>query len=431
MAKLEHCPWLIPAIVLSVMLVGHPDPAVGQDGGAPVVEPGFPAEDGTWILPFTRVDDQTFSLSDADYPVVYHDGRSLVLRELPTFSFRGGGRTTAMVVLLDSPHLEPSVIETWAVALGRLLDQEVTPGVLASVATCGPEVPAIVIPGKASDSPGSLLELLSVQPPSRLWDGILEAITILAEPGLPGRRVLVLVSDGREEVLSRHVLNSCIDAALRARVAVHVLFMASGMEAAAEKARLHELARRTGGQMVEGPGPAGSQLFELLARVGSAQALRIEAGDYELPVEIDIRWGGGSGLRSTGEIARRQVLRPPGFDRWLIIGSALFVAGGAGYLLWRQRAIVVGDLLIQTKSGVRRFPIPVHGVTIGLGNRLVSRHHAVVRVKDGDVIISDLRSSRGTMVNGEPIGTRKLDSGDRILVGGAVELVFKAIPTSG
>jgi pSer/pThr/pTyr-binding forkhead associated (FHA) protein len=46
-----------------------------------------------------------------------------------------------------------------------------------------------------------------------------------------------------------------------------------------------------------------------------------------------------------------------------------------------------------------------------------SRFHCRVDVRDGVLVVSDLGSSNGTLVNGTPIQTARLQPGDRLTVG--------------
>jgi pSer/pThr/pTyr-binding forkhead associated (FHA) protein len=57
------------------------------------------------------------------------------------------------------------------------------------------------------------------------------------------------------------------------------------------------------------------------------------------------------------------------------------------------------------------------------GDMRVSRHHARVDFDEEQWVISDTRSTNGTVVNGRKIGAHALRHGDRILVGD-VALVF-------
>jgi FhaA, N-terminal domain/FHA domain len=47
----------------------------------------------------------------------------------------------------------------------------------------------------------------------------------------------------------------------------------------------------------------------------------------------------------------------------------------------------------------------------------VSRHHAELRVEDGDVVVVDLGSTNGTFVNGQPIRRASLTNGARVTIG--------------
>lgn len=47
----------------------------------------------------------------------------------------------------------------------------------------------------------------------------------------------------------------------------------------------------------------------------------------------------------------------------------------------------------------------------------VSRHHAELRVEDGDVVVVDLGSTNGTFVNGQPIRRASLSDGARVTIG--------------
>ncbi len=55
----------------------------------------------------------------------------------------------------------------------------------------------------------------------------------------------------------------------------------------------------------------------------------------------------------------------------------------------------------------------------------VSRHHAELRVEDGDVVVVDLGSTNGTFVNGQPIRRAPLSDGSRVTIG-RTTLTFRA-----
>ena len=47
----------------------------------------------------------------------------------------------------------------------------------------------------------------------------------------------------------------------------------------------------------------------------------------------------------------------------------------------------------------------------------VSRHHAELRVEDGDVVLVDLGSTNGTLVNGQPMRRVQLIDGTTVTLG--------------
>jgi pSer/pThr/pTyr-binding forkhead associated (FHA) protein len=55
----------------------------------------------------------------------------------------------------------------------------------------------------------------------------------------------------------------------------------------------------------------------------------------------------------------------------------------------------------------------------------VSRQHARIRRTEGGFVLTDLGSTNGTMVNGEPIQEHVLEHGDRITIG-ETELEFRS-----
>ena len=53
----------------------------------------------------------------------------------------------------------------------------------------------------------------------------------------------------------------------------------------------------------------------------------------------------------------------------------------------------------------------------------VSRKHAEVRDEDGDLVLVDLGSTNGTLLNGRPVDRQRLQDGDTITLG-STEIVF-------
>jgi pSer/pThr/pTyr-binding forkhead associated (FHA) protein len=95
-------------------------------------------------------------------------------------------------------------------------------------------------------------------------------------------------------------------------------------------------------------------------------------------------------------------------------------------------------LIVFSKSGgVSHVPLDGKSVVIGrsaechlrLDHRSVSRRHARLFLTGSDWILSDLRSTNGTIVNGSRISNRWLQSGDFIRIG-AFGLRFGSEPVS-
>ena len=79
-------------------------------------------------------------------------------------------------------------------------------------------------------------------------------------------------------------------------------------------------------------------------------------------------------------------------------------------------------------------PIGTKGITIGrdddnsirLEDTKVSRHHAVVRPREGKWFVEDLDSTNGVYVNGAKVKQAELRRGDQVRVGN-YDLVFEVI----
>src|SRR5438105_5079028 len=73
----------------------------------------------------------------------------------------------------------------------------------------------------------------------------------------------------------------------------------------------------------------------------------------------------------------------------------------------------------------RELGIPVtigreEGNLLRLNDERVSRYHAKVQFDNEDVILTDLDSTNGTRINGNPVQIRRLRPGDRVGVGRSI-----------
>lgn len=89
--------------------------------------------------------------------------------------------------------------------------------------------------------------------------------------------------------------------------------------------------------------------------------------------------------------------------------------------------------LVEMRSDGRRRQVAVEGrqLTIGratdnglvLSDGRASRHHARIDNRRGSLVLVDLGSTNGTLVNGRPVGEIALGEGDRIRIGDTILLV--------
>ena len=94
----------------------------------------------------------------------------------------------------------------------------------------------------------------------------------------------------------------------------------------------------------------------------------------------------------------------------------------------------MAEVTLQVLDGVDRgrmfqhLPTPIsigreEGNTIQLNDERVSRYHAKIQEDQGQLVLTDLESTNGTRVNGEPVPLTILRLGDRIALGRSVLLV--------
>jgi len=280
--------------------------------------------------------------------------------------------------------------------------------------------------GEEIPSEAELQEGLAGEEPTRLWDCLLQAITALGQEG-QARKVLLVVSDGDEQLSSEHPLAACIEAAIRTRVAVHVVELGSNP---ASLSRLRKLASQTGGKSTRFA-DKGS-LRRSLARMDGVRALRIPKQEHPLPVELFISFGFSPDITGTALVAKPTALSGAGIFLVLGLGLGVLTVVGAGVALLKFNSRKAGFLLVDFQGRQNEVAIPRSGVAMGsdndnqliLADERISRHHAVIRVKAGGVILTDLRSRKGTQVNGQSVRNVILRHGDKILLGKAAELTF-------
>jgi hypothetical protein len=383
------------------------------------VEPGVMLENREALLPVRFLESSgapyRFRLAEL---LVEVDG--VPVRNPGLVSFGRGGEPFALAVLLDPAAFREADVPAWAAELATFAqgsdDQEVP-----SLLGLGEGLRVLSGRGRTPPPVDRVADLLRSDERGRLWDGTLAALEGLSGPGLPVRRVLI----------------TCVEAADRARVAVFAVMPrppAEDTEAGA--ARLRVLTERTGGSLVVGGQEGGVDgLRSVLAQIRGTRGVRIRGLEGTPPFPVTVRPGVALANTSTGWIRSRRAVVAAGGEPfpWVpfVVGLATLLVAA---LLLGHRFLPVGRLVTVSGAPPGTTPVTRSGLTLGgaVGNRLVlpdpriSRHHAVIRMERGKVLLVDTRSANGTKVNGRRVSTAPLKDGDRILLADAVELVYES-----
>ncbi len=263
-----------------------------------------------------------------------------------------------------------------------------------------------------------------------LYDGAFRALDLIrTTPGVPRRAFVILFSDGkddgsdrtREEVVQEalgrggesHILNFCVG---------YARFGGAGLD------EMRELAAGTGGEFMEAVSVEDvSDFFDLVARQMTQSYL------VAYPASMD---GRSHQIRVTiaGHSAERAADFPDIAGAWWpwLVGAAGVVAIVLLVLLV-QRGRTVGRLAVVSGpfSGTQ-VALPKGRTRIGaledndlvLASAKVSRYHAEIVVRGRRVEISDLDSTNGTTINGQPVRRGPLELGDKIGIAD-VEIVYE------
>ena len=427
----------LPALALLAALgaaVLAPRPVLAVEGQ---LEPGIVLPGGEGLLPIALRDAAGAPfLARADELALKVGGRQIESLAIAGFAPAPGGEPCHMLLLLDLPALDEPTRRAWAERLARFLAP--APGVTRALAVAAAGQATWVKPGGPAPTAAALAERLDAQAaagkPERLWDSLLDALAGLSGGGgLPPRRVLILVSDGLEATPSRHPLASCLEAAQLARVPVYVLALpAATAGGAAGGRRLAELAAGSGGRLLVAESGRVEETWQALTSgVSAVQALRFRAPASPRPEPLQLEIGGAGGGLLTGSLAPRTRVAAGADSRLLFLFALPLLAVAGAVIVWHRRRGV--GRLSFVENGIRRERVlPHRGLSIGsdpgsdllVAHPHVSRQHAVLRLQRGQVLLTDLRSTNGTAVNGRPVRSQVLRDGDRILLGGSVEIVF-------
>jgi hypothetical protein len=272
--------------------------------------------------------------------------------------------------------------------------------------------------------------------PITLYDDLFREVRSLAR--LPkGRAGAVLLVTRGVDTGSRHAVPEvlAISGAYAQHVPVLVLLLDSG--GATESERLAALAQRSGGsfERLDGADKAIAGAQRAVQRLRGAYVLSFhdprwdgKAERHVLEVAVNV---GGEQRRRSIEVVSAEVMARAWWQGPLplvLLGVVILLASIAVPLIWRRPMLKLVVLNGEEKGcSYELYAMPV---TLGaaVGNDLtfpagrVSRSHAVFERRGSGVELVDLNSENGTFVNGDRVTRRRLSRGDRVSLGGAVEL---------
>ncbi len=423
---------LQPASTAGIFPVIHwHDVSAQQSGVSLTVEPGLLLASGECLLPVSVVDaaGSPYKVQQSQLTLAIDD-RQITGIELTTFAPVTGGQATIVALFLDANALAAGGADDWETATETFIRYR-SSRALRAVYLVSDKITTVLKPGAERPEWEDLASLVEPEAPSLLWDNILTTLTTLARADLPERRVLLVVSDGLEGLASDHPMISCKQAALQMRIPIYcVILQSDAAGARAGRERLQGLAEGTGGRFAATDSTGLETTLQLLlAQINSVQGISFDSRGLTFPASVQTQLPALVAESVAGTIAVRPAYQGRSWLLVLLLGVVLVMCG-LGLIIYFRGSI--GELDVDVAGNRFIYRIPLSGATIGkatsnglnLLDRRVSRNHAVIRVSRGQVIVTDLRSTNGTMVNNQQIRTAILADGDRIMLGGSVELVY-------
>ena len=274
-----------------------------------------------------------------------------------------------------------------------------------------------------------------------LYDAVLAAVRDLARGGRTQRGPAVLLATRGVDRGSRSGPLEVLAVARARRISVTIsAILLEDRGPPPEAERLVRLCLESGGAAlrVRAAGEMAEAASRLVARAWGGYILRFRPPRWDpavpshtLTVAVE---ASGARRRAHREFMTSAVLASPWWRLplpWVALGAAILLAG-AGFLLGTRRRLCRLVVASGMEEGCQ-YEIFVLPLRIGASeaNDLtfpqarVSRHHAVLERRQGSAVeLVDLNSENGTFVNGDAITRRRLVRGDRISLGGEVELIF-------
>lgn len=366
---------------------------------------------------------------------IEHDGRAVEDLTITPWADHYRGRRLTLAV---DPDLLAGEGGRALSALLRVLAREAPAGSRLALVSLGGRARRVETPmSDAASAADRFAEWSGDEARAPFWDRVVETVRAAARAPRGEASTVLLVTRGRDAGGRRGPLDAVAFAETPGRpVRVSVLLVGESGEAD----RLGGLAARSGGALsrVADPGGLGRRAEDLLARARGAYRLayRVRGWDAAEPRHTLTASVEGAAGRRSGALtyATADVLPEPWWRNplpWVML-VALLALAGAGFLVARPRRLCRLVVRGGEESGCS---YEVYGlpVTLGaaLGNDLVfpegrvSRNHAVLERRGSAIELSDLNSENGTFVNGDRITRRRLAQGDRIRLGGSVELTYE------
>lgn len=364
-----------------------------------------------------------------------HDGRPV--EDLEVTPFREAFPSFRLTVLVD-----PAVLRSDAPSVAAMLAalaKGAGDGDRVLIRTLARSPRSLEQPlGRATDLEGRLEALGEGETDARLYDALYDVVRDAARAAPSQGRAVLAIVRGHDSGSRRGPLDVLAAAGLGGRtVPIGALVLGDD---AAEIERLERLVTRTGGDVrrLRTADAIPDQGAALVRRARGAYRLEYRVPEYAAGADrhvLSVRVLGAAGPREARfEYSAADVTGIPWWRQplpWVMLGGGLLLAGLAFLVLRRRQQC----RLVVAKGEEKGCRYEIYGlpVTLGaaVGNDLtfpearVSRNHAVLEKRGSGIELLDLNSENGTFVNGERVSRRQVVSGDRIGLGGAVELVFE------
>ena len=364
-----------------------------------------------------------------------HDGRPV--EDLKVTPFREAFSSFRLTLLVD-----PAVLQSDAGSVSSLLStlaRGAAEGDRVTVRTLARAPRTIEVPlARAGDLGDRLAALGDGEPDPRIYDALYDAVRDAARAAPSQGRAVLAILRGHDQGSGHGPLDVLAAAGLGGRtVPIGALMLGDDT---AEFEKLQRLVSRTGGDVrrLRTADAIPEEGVSLVRMARGAYRLEYRVPDFEgsrADHLLTVRVQGGAGPREGRfEYSAADVTGAPWWKQplpWVMLGGVLLLAGLSLLFLWRRQLCRL--VVARGEEQGCRYEIYGLPVTLGaaVGNDLtfpesrVSRNHAVLEKRGSGIELLDLNSENGTFVNGERVSRRQVVPGDRIGLGGTVELVFE------